>query len=350
MRSNSHFRLLVVLSALLGCAGWAGYVYGQVRASVPLVVVPTNVRDSNGQLVPGLTRDDFTVTEDGKPQSISYFSIDPTPLSAAIIIDDGMGGNALKRLVSIMQTMTAGFAPEDEMMAFRYDHFVWKLSGFTHDPATIQRAFSEIPRIAETRPALGEPGQPAAAAPGWLQTIAGLITIGSNGAPSAVPSAADPPRRPPTSRLLHDAIFEAADQLSTRPDDRRKIIFLISDGQVSGANVHSLSNNTDFLLRYGIQVYAISMDFALREGSFGVLSSYARATGGDVYGGGSTDDMEKAFTRITEQARNQYVLGYLSDNKPSTVGGVYREINVKVDKPGMRVTHRKGYIQFPVAN
>jgi len=328
----------------------AGYVWSQVRARVDLVVVPVNVRDANGQLVTGLTKDDFTVTEDGRPQPISYFSVDPVPLSAAIIIDDGMGGIALKRLVPIMQTMTSGFAPEDEMIAFRYDHFVWKLSDFTKDPATIQKAFYEIPKIADTRPAQGEPGQPAAAGPGWLRALAGLITIGSNGAPNSIPSGADSPKRPPTSRLLHDAIFEAADQLRTRPEDRRKIIFLISDGQVSGANKNSLQKNTDFLLQNGIQVYAISMDFALREGSLGVLSSYARATGGDVYGGGSTHDMETAFSKITEQARNQYVLGYLSDNRPNKVGGIYREINVKTNKPNLKVTHRKGYIQFPVTN
>jgi VWFA-related protein len=347
MRRKSKLPVVLALAGLLVSAG---YVWSQVRASVPLVVVPTNVRDSGGELVTGLTKDDFIVTEDGKSQSISYFSVDPIPLSAAIVIDDGMGGIALKRLVPILQSMTAGFAPEDEMVAYRYDHFVWKLSDFTNDPAAIQSAFREIPKIADSRPAQGEPGQPAAAGPDWLRTIAGLITVGSNGAPSSIPSGATPPKRPATSRLLHDAIFEAADQLRTRSDDRRKIIFIISDGQVSGANKHSLEKNTDLLLQNGIQVYAVSTDFALREGPLGVLSSYARATGGDVYGGGSTQDMEKAFSRITEQARHQYVLGYLSDNKPARAGGVYREINVKTNKPNLKVTHRKGYIQLPVGN
>src|SRR6185503_20015697 len=241
MKRKSHLQILLAVAGLLVCAG---YVWSQVRANVPLVVVPTNVRDSSGQLVTGLTKDDFIVTEDGKPQPISYFSVDPIPLSAAIIIDDGMGGIALKRLVPIMPSMTAGFSPEDEMVAFRYDHFVWKLSGFTSDPATIQRAFAEIPKIADSRPAQGDPGQPAAAGPDWLRAIAGLITIGSNGAPSAIPAAKDPPKRPPTSRLLHDAIFEAADQLRMRSEDRRRIILIVSDGQVSGANKHSLEKNT----------------------------------------------------------------------------------------------------------
>jgi VWFA-related protein len=344
MRRNSQLSIALVLTGLLFSAG---YLWSQVRARVDLVVVPLSVRDSDGALVTGLTKENFTVTEDGKPQPISYFSIDPIPLSAAIVIDDGMGGTALKRLVPIMTSLTAGFSPDDEMVAFRYDHFVWKLSDFTKDPAVIQTAFKEIPKIADSRPALGEPGEAAAAGPDWLRAIAGMVTIGSNGAPNPIPSGSDPPKRPPTSRLLHDAIYEAANQLKTRSEERRKIILIISDGQVSGANRQNLEKNTDLLLANGIQVYAVAADYALREGPLSVLNSYARASGGDVFGGASTADMEKAFSRITEQARNQYVLGYLSDNKPAKLGGVFREINVKVNKPNMQVTHRKGYIQFP---
>jgi len=343
MRRKSHLRAVLALAGLLISAG---YVWSQVRARVDLVVVPVNVRDGKGQLVTGLTKDDFVVTEDRRPQQVSYFSVDPIPLSAAIIIDDGIGGIALKRLVPIMEAMTAGFAPEDEMIAFRYDHFVWKLSEFTSDRSAILKAFREIPEIAEGRPAQGEPGQPAE----WLGAIVGRVTIGSNGAPKPVPTGADLPKRPPTSRLLHDAIFEAADQLRTRSENRRKIILLVSDGQVRGSNKHSLEKNTDFLLQNGIQVYSVSVDFALLEGSLSALNSYARATGGDVFGGDSAKEMETAFSRITEQARNQYVLGYLSDNKPRKTGGVFREITVKASRQDLKVTHRKGYIQFPATN
>ena len=78
-----------------------------------------------------------------------------------------------------------------------------------------------------------------------------------------------------------------------------------------------------------------------------MLNSYARATGGDVYGGGSTSSMELAFSRITEQARNQYVLGYVSSNRPGGAMGIFREIGVRTRTPSQRVTHRRGYIQLP---
>ena len=344
MRRNPWLLTLFAVAMLIASAG---YVRSQLRARVELVVVPVNVRDSDGKLVTGLTKEDFTVKEDGIPQTISSFSLDPAPLSAAIVVDDGMGGTALKRLVPLIEFMTSGFSPEDEMASFRYDHFVWKLSDFTSDPKVIQNSYSELAKIAESRPAQGEPGEGAAAGPGWLREIAGLITIGSNGPPVLVPTAKDRPKPVPTSRILHNAIYEAATALKSRPDERRKIILLISDGQVGGAgNTQTLEKNLDLLLQNNIQVYSVATDYALLEGPLGLLSAYGKATGGDVYSGGSTRDMETAFSKITEQARNQYVLGYVSTNEPRGSRGVPREIHVETHS-GQKVTHRKSYIQYP---
>lgn len=345
MRRSRAILILLLMALLVS----AVTVRSQIRARVDLVVVPVNVRDGGGKLVTGLTREDFSVTEDGLTQSITNFSIEPQPLSAAIVVDDGMGGNALRRLAPLFVALTAGFTPEDEMASFRYDHFVWKLSDFTNDPETIRKSLSVIEKIAETRPAQGDPGQPAAAGPAWLSSILGIFNggIGSNGPPPTIPSGADRPKPVPASRVLHDAVYDAAIALRDRPKDHRKIIFIISDGQVAGANAHSLQQNTDLLLKNEIQLYAVSTDFALLEGSLGVLSSYARATGGDVYSGGSAPAMETAFSRITEQARNQYVLGYVSSNRMTGPAGIFREIAVRTRVANQSVTHRKGYIQLP---
>jgi VWFA-related protein len=342
MKRNPRLSASIALLAMIAAGG---YLWGQIRARVELVVVPVNVRDSNGKLVTGMTYEDFIVTEAGARQVISNFSIDPAPLSAAIIVDDGMGANSLKRLIPILDVMTSGFTPDDEMVAFRYDHFVWKLSDFTRDPKVIVKSFSELAKIAETRPAVADPGESIASGPSWLQ---GLITIGSNGAPNPIPSGADRPRTIPTSRVLNNAIYEAANVLKNRPEANRRIIFLISDGQVGGAgNTRKLEDNVELLLQNNIQVYSVATDYALKEGQFGVLSVYANATGGDVYAGGSTRDMETAFNRITEQARNQYVLGYVSTNRPNANRGVFREIKVRTVQSGYQITHRKGYMQYP---
>jgi VWFA-related protein len=327
----------------------------QIRTRVDLVVVPVSVRDSQGKLVTGLTQKDFSVREDQIPQTISNFSDDPQPLSAAIIVDTGMGGTAMLRLVPLFIALTGGFSEFDEMASFRYDHFVFQLSDFTNDPEKIEKSFAIVKTIAEKQPASVPPGDPAPTAPTILRTILGLINLGGYG--GAVDSTVRPPtervptvgtRRVNPSRVLFDALHDAAKALEKRPPNRRRIIFIVSDGQVtSGSNKHNFAEVTGLLLRDNIELYAVNTDSDPFGRRLGVLGSLARATGGDEYRGLNTAAMEKAFLQITEQARNQYVLGYQSTNKVADGLPVVRTIDVKGRDPGWKITHRKGYTQVP---
>jgi VWFA-related protein len=315
----------------------------QIRTRVDLVVVPVAARGEDGRLAWGLTQYDFTVIEDGKEQTISNFSADPQPLSAAIVIDTGMGGGPMRKLAPLFAALTGGFSAFDEMAAFRFDKFVVKLSDFTSDPAVIEESFEIVKKIAKDRPVQGQAGEPLAAGPPLLRWILGRLKIGSAGAPSLDSRGGT---YGPGSRVLHDAVFEAAQALEARPNNYRKIIFLVSDGQVLGST-HSIEETKARLVKDEIQFYAVGLDFSLFEGRFGVLSSYARATGGELSNALTTNGIETAFNRMTEQARNQYVLGYVSDNRISGVLPVPRKIEVKAKNSKLKLTYRTEYLQYP---
>jgi len=333
----------------------------QIRARVDLVVVPVSVRDNNGLLVPNLDREDFKVFEDGKRQTITNFSLDAQPLSVAIVIDDGISARALKQLVPLLHSLTAAFTPDDEMTSFRYDHSVWRLAdNFTSDHAQIEKSFFDLSRIADARPDESELPELYKKidkkTPGVIRAIAGIFSVGSSPAPNAPPSPPTP-RAAPTTRVMHSAVYDAAMALQDRPEGHRRIILLVSDGAVSetqtsvipGKTLRSFNANRDFLLARNIEVYAVNTPAALLEKSTGMLDSYAQATGGDVYGGRSESDMRVAFDQIVEQARTQYVLGYVSSNTAPPLG-VYRKIEVTSgDRDQQRkVTHRQGYYQYPI--
>src|SRR5688572_23600445 len=106
--------LRVALTALVLLAA-APIVWSQIRTRVELVVVPVSVRDQADKLVVGLSKEEFVISEDSRTQTISDFSVEPQPLSAAIVVDDGMGGESLRRLAPLFLAVTAGFTPEDEM-------------------------------------------------------------------------------------------------------------------------------------------------------------------------------------------------------------------------------------------
>jgi VWFA-related protein len=334
----------------------------QIRARVDLVVVPVSVRDNNGSLITNLGPEDFTVLEDGRQQKITNFSVDAQPLSAAIVVDDGISGPALKQIFDLLPSIAGGFTVDDEMTSFRYDHLTTRLSDFTRDRQQIEKSFGDLEQIAKSRP--DEPERPAVydkierKTPGIVRALAGIFSLGSNGAPSAVPTSAPAPRPAPASRTMHSAVYEAAMALEARPETFRKIIFLISDGVVSepqtsfvpGKTLHSLDRNIELLLKDEIQVYSIHTLADLLEKPAGVLNAYASATGGSVYGGRSDSDMKFAFGRIPEQARTEYVLGYVSDNEAPTQG-IYRKIEVRSGDRDLKrtVTHRQGYTQYPIS-
>src|SRR5262245_55536370 len=145
-----QFFILVVVA-------FAASARSQIRARVDLVVVPVAVRDSEGKLIAGLSKEDFVVREDNKPQTIESFDTDPWPLSAAIVIDDGMSGTKLRMLYPpfappVFVALTAGFTAEDQMATFRYDSAVHKLADFTNDPAVIEKSLDVIKQFAEKRP------------------------------------------------------------------------------------------------------------------------------------------------------------------------------------------------------
>jgi VWFA-related protein len=265
-----------------------------------------------------------------------------------------MGGIPMRRLVPLFISVTNGFSEFDEMAAFRYDHLVFKLSDFTSDHEIIEKSLGIVKTIAAKQPATVPPGDPIPTAPKALQVILGLMNFGGYGA--AADATRPPTERLPTvnpqpgkpSRVLFDVLYEAAKVLETRDMSRRRIIFIVSDGQVtSGANTHNFDEITNLLLRDNIELYAVNTDSDPIGRRLGVLSSLARATGGDEYRGTNTSTMETAFSRITEQARNRYVLGYHSTNETPDGLPVVRTIEVKARDSRWKVAHRKGYTQVP---
>jgi len=320
---------LIALSLMALVVGAVKDARSQIRVNSEVVVVPVTVRDADGEFVNGLTKTDFTVLEDGKVQEISSFDNEPQPMSAAIVIDDGIGGIAIHRVASQLQVLAAGFTSNDEVSVFRYSGVVDRLSDFSKDPKPMLQSFVAIAKSAEDRPE--EQAELITGGPGWLRSVLGIFPDGSKGTAK--------------NHVLHNAIYEAATALQGRPRGTRRVIFIVSDGVVAGhANTHSLKDNTELLLKNDIQVFAVSTAYA-SFGSYGALSSYASATGGDVHNGTTDESMEHAFNIVTEQARRQYTLGYSSTNA-STKPGVFRKIEVRIPQKNLKLTYRSGYTRY----
>ena len=146
------------------------------------------------------------------------------------------------------------------------------------------------------------------------------------------------------TKALDDAVYAAAQLLKDRDAERqrRKIIFLISDG-INGPKFNTNKYDTvrQDLLRYNIAVYGVGVGSAFFERRFERLSKYAHDTGGDVYYGMKSRAMEQLYSRVTEEARNQYTLAYAPAGTDR--GAEYHSIEVRVKREGLTLLTREGY-------
>src|SRR5208283_6063727 len=101
-----------------------------LEKTVSFVNVPVTVKDDEGKLVDGLLQKDFTVLEDGVQQRISFFTSDPFPLSAAVIIDQGISDITLKKVNQTFSALGGSFGPFDEVAVFTYGNTVNQRSDF----------------------------------------------------------------------------------------------------------------------------------------------------------------------------------------------------------------------------
>lgn len=313
------------------------------RVGVELVTVPVTVKDGDNHAVLGLLKGDFTVLEDGKPQDITFFTSDPYPLSAAVVIDQGMSDTAMRKVNAGLESLGAAFAPYDEVALYTYSNVVTARADWQAVSATLSNILQRARTSGRTG---GVPvtGGPMAAGPSI------------NGRPfDPGQTHVNTPVR--ESHVLNDAVLRAATDLAKRDPERkrRKIIFIVSDGREDGSSA-SYADVLKLLLTYNISVYALGVDSAaipvyeklarVRVPKFGtgnILPKYVSATGGQLITEFTREDIERAYADLAGQARNQYTLQYNTHSKTLA----YRSIEVLVNRPNLRVYAPDGYYPLP---
>jgi VWFA-related protein len=144
-----------------------------------------------------------------------------------------------------------------------------------------------------------------------------------------------------TTKGVDDAVLYAAHLLRDRGRDRRKLIFLITDGRNSRNNAAKFGDVLRTLLTSDIAVYGVGVSEAVLDRSRSSVARYAHATGGDVFYSHSQSSLETNYARVLEEARNQYTLTYSPAGTDRTKD--YHSIEVRVDRTGLDLLARDGY-------
>jgi len=305
-----------------------------IRTRTDIVVVPVTVKNHDGQLVGDLRRDEFRVLQDGIEQKIIRFSSDPFPLSAVVVIDNNLSQKQSAQVQKSLIAIAAGFGPADEVAVVTYDQFPKTVSNFSFNN---DQLFTTLKRLdlGSHFPGAGFDGGPLTAGP----TANGHSL--ETGAPTPLGA-----KIPPQTTCLDDAVYAAAEMLKGRGRDRRKSVFLISYGNNSRQNEHNFNQTIQLLLTADVSVYSISVGHALLQHETARLEKYAQNTGGDAFFAGNAADLERLYSKVTEQARNQYILAFTPEEADRTKD--YHTIEVRVRRPDLDVSAREGYYSSAV--
>lgn len=329
-----------------------------VSVQVKVVNVLATVRDKHGKIANGLTKDDFTLTEDGRPQAIKYFARETDlPLTLGLLVDTSLSQRrVLGEERSASQSFLVQILREDRDKAFviHFDREVELVQDLTASHEKLHSALESLDTPQFTR------------------------TSGGGGGPG--PGSGRGSGRHGGGTLLYDAVYLASDELMEKQQGRKALIVL-SDGVDMGSK-ESLDAAVESAQRADTVVYSILFkdDEAYGNGGgFGrtgisipgmggpgmgrggmgggrggrrypeehadgkkVLERISRETGGRLFEVSKKEPVEQIYSQIEEELRNQYNLGYTPNRENAAEAG-YHKIQVAAKKKDLVVQARDGY-------
>lgn len=333
-------------------------------SKVKVVNVPATVRDKHKQIVRNLTKDDFVLTEDGRPQTISYFSEDfNMPLTLGLLVDTS---ESQRRVLE--DERHASFSFLDQMLhqknvafVIHFDKQVELLQDVTSDRAKLDSALDSL-QIAQRSDSSsggqqqgGQGGQGGNSGGGWPGGG------GWGGHRRGGPGGGQRGGFHGAGTQLYDAIFLASDEVMKKQQQGRKALIVLSDGVDHGSKV-SVDHAIEAAQRSDTMVYSILFKDEEHDSNFGgfggmgrrggrypqeqrpdgkkILERISKETGGRLFEISKKEPVNEIYNQIAEELHYQYELGYTPDR--TDVSG-YHKIQLTMKKKELEVQAREGY-------
>jgi len=335
----------------------------KIAVQVNTVSVLATVRDKHGKIVSNLTKDDFSLQEDGRPQTINYFALDTDlALRLGLLVDTSLSQRrVLDQERSASYSFLDNLLRQEKDLAFviHFDRDVELLQDFTPSRPKLQAALQSL----QTPQFEGGRGNGGSAGGG----------SGRGGGPSADGggSGGNGSHHHGGGTALYDAIFLASDELMSKQQGRKALVVL-SDGVDRGSK-ETLTEAIETAQRADTVVYSILFKddetysgypgggMMGPRGPYGggghhggagrypqeerpdgkkILQKISKETGGRLYEVSKKETVDKIYAQIEEELRNQYSLGYTPDKD---TGPGYHRIQLTTKNKDLAVQARDGY-------
>ena len=335
------------------------------------VVLPVTVRDKKGALVTSLKSSDFTLTEDGRPQTIKSFTRESNlPFRLGLLVDtsrsvsgamDSERKAAGKFVDSMLPADPKATTAKDEAFLIHFDHEVELLEDFTNSR---EKLHHELDDMGPTRAAQNSNGPETSDSDSGNRGGGGQMHRGGG-------------------TQLYDAIYLSSGADLMLPKDGRKALIVFSDGVDRGSK-ETLNDAVDAADKANVTIYTIYFKGeqesnglgngypGQRRGGMGgggypgggggypggggrprggsnepavdgkkIMEKIATRTGGRYFEAKKKDNLDEIYGLIAEELRGQYLLTYTPDMVDKDGG--YHKIALKANNNDLTVATREGY-------
>ena len=297
-----------------------------ISVSTSEVMLPVTVRDTNGQLVTTLTRDDFRVFEDGRLQPLSDLALRRVPVDVVLMVDASSSAAAnLEDFQRAVEGFASRLAPDDRISLIKFDDRVELLQDWTQSRVQLRRSLRRIVPGVFTRfndALLLAAREQLAHARGRHAVI--VLTDGI-----------DSGRGYSTLEAALRALLEA-----------QATIYVVSNTEIERQKkreeLDSLLASTPSVARFNeLRVGDLREGLRVLDVSERNLEQLTAATGGRLYKPSSFDQLDATYREVAEELRHQYALYFTPLNK--TRDGRFRRVRVETTTPSNKVSARIGY-------
>jgi Ca-activated chloride channel family protein len=317
-------RPFLVLSALAMIAPLS-HLHGQkppvagseytFHSEVDLHSVAVRVTDRNDNEIHGLTANQFSLYEDGKPQKIAFFDAEDEPVSLGILLDvsGSMGESGkLDQAKAALSRILNTLRPTDEILYLRFHLKVDEAVGFTSDSNRILSAISQTTAT--------EKGTSL-----YDAIVRGLCDMGH-------------------ARHRRQALLVITD--GTDENSHRSLEDLVPVVQASPVQVFIIGcldeEEYDLYRKFRSQRIPLVTRQEV-DNPITAFNQLARESGAESFFPGSADKLEEAVSAVAHQLRTQYTLAYY----PKSKGGGFHRTKVRVALAGAQVRTRLGFVEAP---
>jgi Ca-activated chloride channel family protein len=261
------------------------------RAGTQVVSLFVTVADAQKRLVPDLTKDDFEVFDNDKPQALTYFDNSIHPITVVVMLDtSGSMTLTIDLLKRAAEQFLIRLLPDDKAKVGAFNDKVQISARYTNNRDQLISAVKDLDYGNGTR--------------------------------------------------LWDAVAMSLDEL--KGVDGRKVILVFTDGDDTASKV-GLGSMIDRARADEVMVYAIGLESQFmnqRTKPDGGLRKIADETGGGYFELKKTADLAPTFTKVASELHSQYVIGF----SPTQLDNRVHKLMVKMKPAGLTARARKSYV------